>query len=216
MTTVSLQPIARLVLSAGIIFGVLAAVAATSSALLETNEATATGNDFTVASSDILEIALDVNNGPGAYSTTLTDAFSATNMVPGDTREFKFWLRNTTTNDIELNLFADLANYTFMHDAASITSSNTELDSKMKVQFLCDVIGSGSDGNTLDQTLTSWTTSTTTKKQFNDGGTAVLGATAATNQAQCTMKVTLDASSEDEGDSATFDAIFSGEQIVTP
>jgi hypothetical protein len=215
MTLTNTQPVARLIMSAAIIFGVLAAVAAASNALLQTNNATATGNDFSVASADILEIAADVNNGPGPYATTLLDAFNAAGMVPGDTREFKFWLRNTTNDDIELHLFGDLANYVFTHDATSISSTATELDANMKIKFLCDVINSTNDGNTPEQTLTAWTSSAATgKQQFDDEGTVVLGATPSnTNQAQCTMRVTLDSDSEDEGDSVQFDAIFSGEQV---
>jgi len=198
---------ARLILSAGIIFGVLAAVAAASSALLQTNNATAATNTFSVASGDILQIAPDVNNGPGTYSTNLTNAFNAAGMLPGDTRQFKFWLKNTTADNIQLHLFGNLANYVF--------SGDTDLNSKMKVQFLCDVINTGDDGNTPEQTLSTWTTSPTTgKKMFDQGGTAILGTTPTTNQAQCTMKVTLDSSSTDAGDSVQFDAIFNGEQVA--
>lgn len=214
MTITHLQPYARLLLSGAVIFAVLATVAAASNALLQTNNVTAAGNDFSVATGDILEIAADVNNGPGTYGVELPDAFNAAGMVPGDTREFKFWLHNKTTQDVELHLFADLADYVFQHDGGNIESGATDLDSKMKVQFACDVINSG-QGSTLDQTLTTWTTMASIKKPFDqDGGPAVLGADSSTNQAQCTMTVTLDSSSIAEGDSVQFNALFSGEQVL--
>ncbi len=215
MTITHLQPYARLLLSGAVIFAVLATVAAASSALLQTNNVTAAGNDFSVATGDILEIAADVSNTPGTYATTLPDAFNAAGMVPGDTREFKFWLQNKTTQDVELHLFADLADYLYQHDGGNITSDDTDLDSKMKVQFACDVINSVNDGDTLQQSLSTWTTAASTKKPFDqNGGPAVLGADSSTNQAQCTMTVTLDSTSIAEGDSVQFDALFSGQQVL--
>lgn len=206
------SPLLRLATSGALVFGVLAAVAGVSSALLTTNTVTAAPNTFSTGTAS-LEIGSDSGGGPVGYGLTIPGP-TESNLVPGDTRVFTFWLRNTSSTAIDLHLIGDLANYVFKNGATVITDGDTDLDSKMKVIFNCDVEGSSNDGSTLDKTLTSWSTSTPSgDEKFDQGGTAVLGSTPATDEAKCTMSLKLDSTSVSTNHTAIFDAIFHGEQV---
>lgn len=212
MNVPPLRPTLRLLTSGLVIFGALAGVVGVSRAVLVTNVASATNNTFSTGTAS-LAIAPDVNGTAGTYSTTIP-GFSATGLMPGETKTFKFWLKNTSA--IDLNLFADTTNTTYKNGADPITTTGTDLDTKMKLVFNCDVRNSTADGSTPTKTVGTWET-TVTPDQFDVGGVAKLGSTSTTsNEAQCTMVVTLDSDSASANQTAIFDAQFTGQQIATP
>jgi hypothetical protein len=228
MTLSQLQPYTRLLLSGALIFAVLAAVAGASSALLQTNTATAEGISISSATPDILRIGPDedgneIVDDPNDYATTLS-GFASDGLVPGEEETFPFMLRNISDNDIDLHLFADIAAQTYSDLSASptpspLTSGQTDIDTKLNVKFFCNVKGgSTNDGSTVEKTLSSWSTTVTPlNAQFNEGGTAILEpAGSGKDQAGCTMTVRLDETATDGNHNASFDALFTGRQVPVP
>lgn len=208
---IRMLPTFRLLTSVGVIFGVLAAVAGVSSALFTSDPATASANTFTTGSAN-LSIAPDSAGTPGTYGSSITGA-NITGLTPGESATFVFWLKNDSTDTLELDLFADLANIT----------ANGDLGSMLKVQFTCDNKTNNSsqrDGDTTSKSLTTW--GTDVAEQMNQGTDTTpgrLGASGAANgsgsdEAKCTMTATLDPASNSPATNATFDAVFTGTQVA--
>lgn len=211
MTYANILPTARLLGSGAIVFGVLAAVAGISSALFTSSPATATPNTFATGSAN-LQIASNSGSNPVLpYGTSIPGA-SVTGLTPGESEDFVFWLKNSSTDNMELDLAADLANIV----------KPSDLDSKLKVKFSCDVKASSTterDGDTTEKTLTTWDTDP--PEQMNQGADTIPGRLgkngtangAGSDEAKCTMTTTLDESSTSSNTSASFDAVFTGTQV---
>lgn len=191
------------------VFGVLAGVAGVSRALFTSAPATATANSFSTGSAD-LQIASDVSNSPGTYGTSIPGA-TVSDLTPGKTSTLVFWLKNNSSGDMELDLASDLANVT----AGTLGSS-------LNIKFTCDNKTSSStarDGETSNKTLTAWDTDAaepvnqgtdTTPGRLGPNGTAN---GSGSDEAKCTMTTTLDPTSNSQGASASFDAVFTGTQV---
>lgn len=223
MTLATIQPLTRLILSAGIIFGVLAAVAATSSAIFSTDPATITGNTFATGGADLL-IAAPNGSLPGTYGTSIQGA-DISGMMPGEEKKFDFWLKNASQGAVELDLTAELTQITFADSAEQPLSTNeTELDTTLTVLISCDVSNASlrdgasttknlatwqSDGVTaLDQTTSISTNATPGRLGENDGTDNGVGS----DEAKCTMTAKLDPNSNAKATATSFNAQFVGTQ----
>lgn len=195
----------RLITSGLIVFGVLAAVAGLSSALFQSNPVSMTPNTFATGSAS-LQIALDNQGTPGEY-TTLIGGADIDNLVPGGFgAPFYFWLKNTSTDPIELTLDADLTNI----------STEGDLGEQLRVQFTCDVADAvGDDGSTPSKSLNTWDTLTPAGTEAI--GTATLGPVNdldSSDEARCRMDSTLGVDSTASNMDASFNALFTGEQAL--
>ncbi len=223
MNVSTLQPIARLLLSAGIVFGVLAAVAATSSAIFQSNPAKVAGSTFSTGSADLL-IAPHAGTGPGTYSTS-TPGATITDLIPGQQKNFDFWLKNAGQGDIELNLTGDVTNIVLTDkNNQTLTADATDLDTSLKILIKCDVMNTTlRDGASTVKDLATWNTDapealdettvisaniTPGRLAKNDGTNNGTGP----DEAHCTMTATLENSSTANATSASFDAEFVGTQ----
>ena len=233
MTLTQINPMARLVFSGAIVFAVLAAVAGVSGALFTTNPATATANSMSTGNAE-LQIAHDNGTetpGPVEYGETITGFDPADGLVPGGpAQEFNFWLKNNSDASVDLNLFADLSGFTFFDNSGETPEDlgsgggGTDIDANLEVGFSC-----------ASQGEPEVTGSTPTKTLLGTGGwsnaVAALGdqfveaAVVLTpdddipgdgdDEAFCTMTVSLKEGAEDANHSATFDAVFKGQQVGT-
>jgi len=190
----------RLITSGLIVFGVLAAVAGLSSALFTTNPVTISGNTFSTGTAG-LGISLDWDE---RYAESI-EGKTFENLVPGgDPEHFNFWLWNSSTAPIELNLWTQLLQITAPDD----------LKQNLMIAFSCDVGNDGEgpgDGSIPAMSLAGW------KEKGVIGQLGTLGETGApdghgTDEARCTMTAHLDEKSNAQGATATFDAKFTGQQ----
>lgn len=208
--TMALRPTLRLVFSAAMIFAVLAAVAGVSSALFTSAPAIASDSTITTGSADLL-IAEDTGSGPGTYSA-LIDGADITGLTPGETEEFSFWIQNTSTDTIELDLAADLTNISDLTD--------TDFGTTMMVGLECDVQTTGTrDGSILAKSLGTWDTDLAAL--LDDGHHALSGILGpsgpadgtGTDEAKCTMTIALDEASTSDSSAASFDTELVGTQV---
>lgn len=210
MTIAAITPMARMLLSFALVFAALAAVAGISNALFTSEPAIADENTFTTGSADLL-IAPDATGTPGTYSNTIPGA-SVAGLTPGETETFVFWLKNDSDDTMELDLTGDLTNISDL--------TGTDFSTTMLIDFGCDVQNSTArDGSTPIKALGTWDTDLA--QTLDDGHHAlsgILGPSDLTNgtgtdEAKCTMTVSLDESSTSENSTASFDAEFIGTQV---
>lgn len=204
----TMQPSLRLLMSGLVIFATLAAVAGVSSALFTSEPAIADDNTFTTGSADLL-IAAD--DGLFGYGSSIAGA-DVSGLTPGEEANFTFWLKNASDDTMELDLTGDLT------DISDLTG--TDFDTTMSVAFSCDVKNSTSrDGGIAAKNLGTWDTDPAAS--MDDGHHALSGALgpsdvtdgSGSDEAECTMSVTLDESSTSQDSTASFDAEFVGTQV---
>lgn len=170
----------------------------------------ATANDSTFASGEAdLKLALDAGAGePAALAfTDSIDGPDFTNLAPGFSGETTFWLKNTSTAAISLDIVADLADVTQVAGG----DSTANLADNLLVKWTCDTDDNGgvSDNTpTAEFSVNAWAT----------GGNAGLGTLAAGNAIICRMyaRVPTTVGNEIEGDSVTFDTLYDATQNVPP
>ncbi|TSC72098.1 MAG: hypothetical protein G01um101438_726 [Parcubacteria group bacterium Gr01-1014_38] len=190
----------RLITSGLIVFGVLAAVAGLSSALFTTNPVTISGNTFSTGTAG-LGIARDWDE---KYEDSIKGEMFDDLVPGGDPAHSDFWLWNRSTAPIELNLQTELLKITAPDD----------LKQDLMIAFSCDVGNDGPgdrDGSIPAMSLADW------EKKGVIGKLGILGENGppdgkGTDEARCTMTANLDEKSNAQGETATFDAQFTGEQ----
>lgn len=187
-------PSLRLVTGTLMIFGVLAAVAGVSTALFS-DTVSIQNSTFATGTAD-LEIATDLDGVPGTYGDSILGA-DVSGMVPGQSEDFDFWLHNASGGTLSLDLSA------IVNDI----SGGAGIRADLMVGFTCP------DGSILPKSLDDWEDDlaptgglgTLTPADGTVDGTG-------TDEAPCTMTATLDSDSTASGESATFDAVFTGTQ----
>ncbi len=192
----------RLLLSAVVIFGTLAAVAGLSQALF-TDTATIENSTFATGSVDLVIAKDDAENSPVLYGPSIGGP-NVSGMFPGGGDTFMFWLKNQSDGPASLDLSA------LIND---INGSATLKDDLM-VGFSCDVGDDGTaDGTIAPKPLSDWgddalPTSglgTLTPDDGTNNGTG-------TDEAKCIMTALLDAGSTASGQNVNFDSEFTGTQ----
>lgn len=155
------------------------------------SQATSTGNTFSVGNAD-LQIATETAGAPNTYGPSIV-GFSGTGFFPGESREYRFWLKNTSASNVVLDTSASF-------DAVAATLG---LENKLMVQISCQ--------NTS-------TVVTTTSGQYSvaawDAGSDAIGSLGQNQEARCAMTVTLpsDADVSYEGATVNFNALFNASQ----
>ena len=206
-----MTPTLRLLTSALVIFGALAAVAGVSSALFS-DSATLENSTFATGEGADLLIAPEGPESPGTYADSILGP-TITNMLPGDTETFTFWLKNNSDSE---TLSLDLS--TIIENVNSLPVDSTLRDD-LSVGFTCDV---GDDDSTTPdgpgitpKTLNDWDNDVSAMTGLgtlgpNDGTVNGIGS----DEAECIMTATLSSSSTAENNSVNFDAEFTGTQAT--
>jgi spore coat-associated protein N len=165
-----------------------------------TDTASSTGNTFSTGNAD-LQIAADVE-GAEAFSNSITGP-NFSGIVPGEIKEFTFWLKNNSSGTINLDLTADVS--------AITPSSDVEqtIDNALLVSWVCDLSG---DGNLADETPTS----KFSPREWLTGGNAGLGSLTPSEQMICRMFGELPSSADNTlaGQSVSFDAVYNATQVT--
>ncbi|MEX1997408.1 MAG: TasA family protein [Candidatus Andersenbacteria bacterium] len=209
MTLTNIHPTMRLLVSGAVILAVLAAVAGVSSALFSD---TATLENSTFATGNVDLLIAQEGNSPVAYLNSIQGPV-VENMLPGQTSEFEFWLKNNSSAESEVSL--DLS--VLIENIQTLPANSTDIKEDLSVGFSCDV---GDDGETLGdgsvdaKPLSDWEND----GGIPTGGLGTLGPNDGTvdgegsDEARCTMTATLDINSEATNKSVNFDAEFTGTQ----
>ena len=154
---------------------------------------TATSQNNTFATGDAnLQIAADDNNSPGSYGNFIpAPAVNETGIYPGFTKNYKFWLKNTSTSTINLNLAVDLSDI--------VTTGNSDIANQFKISFKC-----GDADATNAYSVNTW--DSTSAKSLNM-------ALSPDTQVQCKMTASLEnVDNSYQNSSVRFDGLFTGTQ----
>lgn len=189
----------RIAMSALSIMSSLAIVGGTTFALFD-DSVTQTANTFAVGDAN-LQIAIDTGSGPGTFGETIVGP-SFTGMFPGQTKTFEFWLRNSSTAAIDLDLVADVTAIVDPVDA------NDLIDNTLLVSWVCDLSG---DGSLADETVTS----EFSPRDWFIGGDAALGSLIPAEQMICRMfgELPSTATNDVAGETVAFDVEYGATQV---
>lgn len=197
----------KIAMSALSIVTVVALVGGATFALF-TDQATANDSTFASGNAD-LKLALDNGTGEPAAGNFADSIESPdfTNLAPGFTGDMTFWMKNTSTSAISLDVVADLTDLTGTAGPGGVNN----LPDALLVKWTCDT---DDNGGLQDNTPTG----EFSVNQWIAGGTASLGSLAPGNAIVCRMhsRVLPTAGNEIQGDSITFDTVYDATQAVTP
>lgn len=180
---------------------------------LFTDTATSQNNTFSTGNASLL--IAPAGASPGTYGESIpAPAINELNIVPGFSKDYKFWLKNDSSSAISLNLTATFDDV--------VTTVNPDIANQMTVQFTCR---SDTDNNiSLDTVIaTSGTFSVNTWDAgsdslgtlgLNDGDSDGTGP----DEAECTMHVALPSGLDNTyaNSSVMFDGVFDATQVVGP
>lgn len=180
-------------------FSIITALALTAGATfaLFTDQASSNNNSFTSGNAS-LEIAEDTGSGPGTFSPSIAGV-TFNNIFPGFDDRHLFWLKNTSTSPIDLNLTADLAD---------LTGGPAELDDALLIKWICDTSGNGGfeagDAESSEFSVAAWLS----------GGNASIGSLTPGEQMICSMNArVLDTATDDiSGETLGFDVLYDATQ----
>lgn len=160
------------------------------------SQATSANNTFATGTADLL-IAEDVSGNPGTFGSSITGP-NFTGMLPGDSKDFLFWLKNGSTSPTSLALTADVS---------AINSAANALDDSLLVSWTCDTNFNNSLG---DETATS----EFSPRDWLDGGSASIVTLPQSQQMYCKITGRLPSTADNtvSGMTVDFDAIYDGVQ----
>lgn len=164
------------------------------------DQATTTGNTFSTGNAS-LEIATHTGSGPGGYGASI-EGPTFNNLFPGFSDRSLFWLRNSSTSDVDMDLTADVA--------ATVPASGP-LGDTLLIKWRCDVDG---NGGIADNTFSP----EFTPIDWEAGGNAALGSLEQNEQMICEMSFRIPATATNDvaGKTVTFNGIYDGVQVATP
>lgn len=164
-----------------------------------TDSASSTGNTFTSGNAN-LQIAPDNNGSAGTFTDTLSDAFNVSNIAPGYDQSHLFWLKNASTSLINLDMIADISNYTAPNTQSIALADN------LLVKWRCDT----NQNNSLDEAYSS----EFSVKAWFDGGSAPIGVITPGDEMFCEMhtRVLSTADSSIANGNVDFDVKFDATQ----
>lgn len=160
---------------------------------------TATGNTFAVGNAD-LQIALDNSGAPGTYGDTIPGpTFSG--IIPGQTKNYVFWLKNASTSATPLDLTADINAIDPTDDGAQT------IDNTLLVSWTCDTDHDNSLANNTP-------TAEFSPRDWLNGGNAGVGALTPGQQMECELNGRLPDTADNTvaGQTVSFDARYDGNQ----
>lgn len=145
--------------------------------------ATATGNTFSTGNAD-----LQISTNAVDYGPSISNFFSGTDIFPGDSRTYTFYLKNNSADNLTLNIDASFTD----------GSGDTTLQDALITDFACD--------NGADPAAFSVTSML--------GGSVDLGNLNSGAAMTCTLTVSLPASADDSvaGQTIGFNALFNATQ----
>jgi predicted ribosomally synthesized peptide with SipW-like signal peptide len=197
----------KIAMSALSIVTVVALVGGATFALF-TDQATANDSTFASGNAD-LKLALDGGAGEpdAANFADSIESPDFSNLAPGFTGDMTFWMKNTSTSAISLDVVADLTGLSGSFGSDGVN----HLPDALLVKWTCDT---DDNGGLQDNTPTG----EFSVNQWISGGTATLGTLAPGNAIVCRMhaRVPATAGNEIQGDSVTFDTVYDATQSVTP
>ena len=164
--------------------------------------ATATNNTFAAGNAN-LEIAVD-NNGPVAFGPTIAGP-NFTGILPGQTKTFDFWLKNTSSDTLTLDLVADVSALNPDPDA------DQAIDNVLLISWNCDTDFDNSLGNNTPSAAFS-------PRDWLVGGNASVGSLPSGEDMFCRMIGTLPLSADNTvaGETVAFDVKYDATQAVAP
>ncbi len=151
-------------------------------------QAAANSNTFSTGTGD-LQISLD-NSG---YDTSVSNPFNHANIVPGYSEGFTFYLKNTSSGNVPLNLSTTFGGVV---DSGGLLNELTS-------QITC-----------TNLSTTAVTVGGTWSIASMNGGNVDLGSLAPGEVSQCVATFALPGSSTLEGTNVSFNAIFNGNQAL--
>ncbi len=168
-----------------------------------TDQATSTGNTFSTGNAN-LQIGQDTGD---ENTVAFGDSYLApdySDLTPGFTSNSDFWLRNTSSGTISLNILADLT----VTAETPGSDATDNLKDNLLISWNCDTDDDGSLGNNTPSSEFS-------VNQWATGGNADLGTIAPNNAIFCRMtaRVPSSATNEIAGDSLSFDGLFDATQL---
>ncbi len=159
-----------------------------------TDTASSQGNSFTSGNAD-LQLAQDNAGTAGTFGNNTTGPV-LTNLFPGFTGKFAFWVRNNSTANVPLAIKADLSG-----------TPVGELADNLYISWTCDV-----DGN--NSLVGETPTTEFTVNQWISGGDTALITLNQNVQRYCEMNARIPdtAGNDIQGDSAVFNADYNATQ----
>lgn len=165
------------------------------------DSATVSGNTFSTGDSN-LQIAANNAGIPGTYGESITGP-TFTGIFPGQTKTFEFWLKNSSTAAINLDLLADVS-------AINPTDNITQtIDNVLLISWVCDTDG---NGGLADNTPSS----AFSPRDWFEGGNAALGSLEPNEEMICRMfgNLPLSADNTVANQSVAFDVRYDATQVV--
>ncbi len=159
------------------------------------DSATASNNTFATGNAD-LQLSLD---GESFANSIPGPAF--TNMAPGDTETYDFWLKNNSSASISLDLTADVSAINPNPDGDQL------IDNTLLVSWVCDTDNDNDFSNNTP-------TSEYSPRDWLNGGNASIGALAQNAELKCqlTGRIPSTADNTIAGQTVLFDAFYDGVQ----
>jgi predicted ribosomally synthesized peptide with SipW-like signal peptide len=159
-----------------------------------TDTASSQGNSFTSGNAD-LQLAQDVTGNAGTFGNNISGPV-LTNLYPGFTGDFPFWVKNNSSANIPLAIKADLSG-----------TQTGELADNLYIRWTCDTDGNGSlvgETPTAEFTVNQWIS----------GGDTTLIMLNQNVQRFCQMHARIPNTAGDDiqGDSAVFNADYNATQ----
>lgn len=188
----------KIAMSAVSILAAIALMGGTTFAFF-TDQASSTNNTFSTGNAD-LDIAPDTGTGPGGFAETISGP-NFTGIIPGETRNFDFWLRNNSSTALGLDLLADISAINPVLDA------DQEIDNVLLISWNCDTDLDLSLGNNTP-------TSEFSPRDWLNGGDESVGSLASGTQMFCRMIGRLPSTADNTvaGETVVFDAVYNASQ----
>lgn len=185
----------KIAVSAGSILASLTLLGGIAFAVFS-DQATATANTFSSGNAD-LTIAPDTGSGPGTFASSISGA-SFSDIAPGFSDRFLFWLKNESTSDVDLDLTADVS---------SVAPPSSDLGGALLISWTCDTDG---NGGLADNTPSS----EFSPQDWEAGGNASIGTLTPGEQMICAMNARVPGTATDDisGETVSFDALYDATQ----
>jgi len=163
-------------------------------------QALATNNTFSAATPGLLvNTGSTANSHPSTGFSQSDTGYTATDLVPGYSHDFVFWLHNTTGDSVTFNLSAH-----FLNDQGD----NATLNGEMLAQFTCTNHNNTGTAVTSGQhSITEWL-----------AGSDTIGTLDSGDYARCIMNMQLPTSAGNDiaGKTVKFDTQIGINQTVIP
>lgn len=162
------------------------------------DSATTTANTFATGNAD-LQIAVN-STDPLVFSDSIAGP-NFSGILPGQTKNFDFWLKNNSTATLTLDLTADVSSITPSEDGAQ------GIDNALLISWVCDSNGNNSLGDESP-------TAEFSPRDWLNGGNASVGSLAAGAQKFCRMSGRLPSSADSTvaNQSVAFDVRYDATQ----